>query len=177
MYFLGWVSPFSRLFSVYQVIFLPSLLLLKAERWESPAGAPGGMLELRFRAAQELGVAAPCSPSPPTTRRQPWWAHLTQPRHQHRHQHRHIRQQSSEPGPPPANHPYPTALPAPWLRNAPGIDACDWGRGTQVSALWSLPPPAPRALSAPTRRARLHGARCTSGLRAPGFMGRDDLVP
>lgn len=110
-----------------------------------PRGAPGGMLELRFWAAQGLGAAAPCSPVTPTTRQQgqPWWAHLTKPRH------RHIWQQSSEPGLQPANRPYPTALLAPWLWKAPGIDAYGWGRETQVSALRSPAPPAPLSPGSP----------------------------
>lgn len=119
---------------------------------------PEGTPELRFGEAWELG-ADTCSLSPPAPgiRVSPG-VHPAQ----HRHQHWPSQQQSRDQVPA-ANGPYPTALPLPQLLSTPGVDSCNWGRGTQVSG-------APPNLWSPTLQPVPQAGRC-SGPRAPWLYG------
>lgn len=120
---------------------------------------PEGTPELRFGEARELRAAS-CSLSPPAP-----GIRVSPGTHPalHRHQHWPSQQQSRDQVPA-ANGPYPTALPLPQLLSTPGVDSCNWGRGTQVSGahpnLWP-----------PTLQPVPQAGLC-SGLRPPpGFMG------
>lgn len=59
----------------------------------------------------------------------------------------------------------------------PGLTPVAGGEGQRSVRSSPQPPRPPRAPAAPTHGTGLCGTRRAGGLRAPGFMGRDDLVP